>query len=99
MNIAEWLEKIGVCMPPLTLKTVLFGWFPIKNNLLINQVLLTFKMCVYYSRNEFNQTICNLLSDFKRRLKYIEKIEYVLAKQKGNFTKYFEKWDKVWLHL
>ena len=70
----------------------MFGLHPCRENLLSNQIILTYKMVVYYNRNELE---CNMFFDFKRRLKFTQKMEYIIAKQKGKIHLHLAKWEKL----
>ena len=88
-EIREFMEKLSVQIPPFNAKNIMFGLHPCRENLLSNQIILTYKMVVYYNRNELE---CNMFFDFKRRLKYTQKMEYIIAKQKGKIHLHLAKW-------
>ena len=94
--LQDWL-KPSLKPPNLTPESALLGiTTPVNNDgfltILINHLLLIFKRSVYEMR--FTSTppsVCYI----KARVKHINKIKYIIAKDSCNLEFHFKKWEII----
>ena len=94
--LQDWL-KPSLKLPNLTPESALLGiTTPVNNDrfltILINYLLLIFKRSVYEMR--FRSTPPSVYY-IKARVKHINKIEYIIAKDSCNLEFHFKKWEII----
>ena len=84
-------------MPPLTPQNAILGLaedesYETDDNKLINHILLTFNHSLYICRDAPTPP-----SSFyvRERLKFVQKIEYKIAKDRNALGLHFKKWEKI----
>jgi hypothetical protein len=89
VNCCDWLKQALISFPDLNCENVLLG---VDGSVFVNFLFVLWKYVVYQCR--YKRTI-PVLNDFKVAIRYYEKLEYIVAKNKSKLFLHLKKYEMI----